>query len=479
MHVIHTSAECYPVAKAGGLGDVVGSLPKYQNAKGVKSWVVMPAYDVPWIQTNNFELVHAAKAHIGPNWFSFKVFKEEDDVLGLPLYIVSIPGRFDRSGVYIDPNSGFGYWDEFERYASFQVAVLDWISTFAQKPDLIHCHDHHTALIPFMMTSCPDYEELIGIPTLLTIHNGEYHGWYDLGKRFLLPYFHPDRAGLLEWSGKLNALSSGIRTSWAVSTVSQSYMEELKYNSAGLEPLIQSESEKSQGILNGIDSDVWNPETDPLISTNFSSKNLKKGKQLNKIDLCNQFNLDPDRPTFAFIGRLVKEKGADLLPEVIEAFLAAGYQANFVILGTGDPALHHRFREMSRQHLGYFDASLQYNEKLAHQIYAGSDFLLMPSRVEPCGLNQMYALRYGTIPIVRAIGGLRDTIVDMDEKEGYGIRFDDFNAESLLNALQRATELYQKEKTLVSLQKKALSLDFSWYKSADTYIDLYKKLTFK
>jgi len=476
MHVIHTSAECYPVAKAGGLADVVGALPKYQNEKGVDSWVVMPAYDVPFIQQHEFELVHKDKAHIGPHWFTFQILREKSNSLGFPLYIVDIPGRFDRPGVYIDPESGFPYWDEFERYASFQVAVLNWISAFAQKPDIIHCHDHHTALIPFMITSCPDYQQLRAIPTVLTIHNGEYHGWYDMGKRFLLPYINENRVGLMEWGGRLNALSAGIRTAWSVTTVSQSYMDELKYSSAGLEGLINAEYQKSLGIINGIDTDVWNPATDPLIAHTYSARDLKKGKALNKEILCNYFNLKPELPTFAFIGRLVREKGADLLPEMISWFLNSGGQANFVVLGTGDPGLQHRFREMSREHLGFFDASLQYNEKLAHQIYAGADFLLMPSRVEPCGLNQMYALRYGTIPVVRAVGGLKDTVIDMSLDNGYGIRFDHYSVEDLLTAVRRGVSVFSDKKQLLNLQKRAVALDFSWYASADKYNQLYHSL---
>jgi starch synthase len=476
MHVIHASVECYPVAKAGGLGDVVGSLPKYQIENGIDSWVVMPGYDVPWIQKHDFETVHSGMAHIGPHWFRYTIRKEVGNTLGFPLYIIDIPGRFDRPGIYLDPGSGYSYWDEFERYASFQVSFLDWVNTFRKKPDVIHCHDHHTALIPFMITSCPDYEALIGVSTVLTIHNGEYHGNYDHGKRFLLPYFYPDRGGLLDWSGSLNALSAGIRTCWALTTVSGSYMDELKYSSNGLENLIQAESSKAFGIINGIDTDVWNPQTDPLIESNFGEKNVTAGKKQNKEILCQQFNLDPSRPTFSFIGRLVKEKGADILPEVIKTYLSRGEDVNFIILGTGDPDLHIKFRDMARTHIGYFDASLQYNERLAHQIYAGSDFLLMPSRVEPCGLNQMYALRYGTIPIVRAVGGLRDTVIDMGDEGGYGIRFLQFDPNDLYHALDRAVALFKEKTHLLNLQRKAISLDFSWHKSATTYINLYKKL---
>jgi starch synthase len=476
MHVIHLSVECYPVAKVGGLADVVGSLPKYQNQAGVLSWVVMPAYQNAWMEQRTFEEVHKGHANLGASWFRFIVKRETTDELGFPLYVIEIPGRYDRPGLYVDPSSGYSYWDEFERYLSFQVAALKWISSFKTKPDVLHCHDHHTALIPFMTSSCPDFSGLKQVPTVLTIHNGEYHGWYDFGKRYLLPYYEPDREGLMEWGGRLNSLSAGVRTCWALTTVSASYLEELRQHAAGLELLMRSESGKSIGIINGIDTDTWNPQTDPYIGAHYNANTVVSGKRENKEALCHTFNIDPDRPTFAFIGRLVKEKGADILPPFISAYLQAGHQVNFIILGTGDPELHFRFRELSGQFLGYFDSSLQYNEKLAHLIYAGADFLLMPSRVEPCGLNQMYALRYGTLPIVRSVGGLRDTVIDMGDPGGYGIRFDQFTIDDLWHSVYRAEQLFKDKKQLNNLQKRAISLDFSWNLSAQKYIQLYTSL---
>lgn len=475
MHIIHISAECYPVAKAGGLGDVVGSLPKYQVAHGSKSWVVMPAYDVPWIRNHEFETTHQGFTHLAGSWFDYSIKREKHNTLGFPLYIVDIPSRFDRPGIYLDPASGYGYWDEFERYASFQIAILEWIRSFERKPDILHCHDHHTALIPFMTTSCPQFDSLIGIPTILTIHNGEYHGNYDLGKRFLLPYFHPERSGFLEWGGRFNALACGIRTCWKLTTVSPNYMNELMHGNCGIEPIIRNEAVKSTGILNGIDTEVWDPTTDPLIAHPIRPKTLSADKKKNKEALCREFMLPADRPTFAFIGRLVKEKGADLLPDLIRSFLH-GHEANVIVLGTGDPDLHHQFNAMNKSHMGYFDASLQYNERLSHQIYAGSDFILMPSRVEPCGLNQLFALRYGTLPIVRDTGGLHDTVIDMSQKDGYGIRFSDFTLEDALHAMHRAFELYHDPKRHLDLQKKAISLDFSWQSSAKQYLNLYTSL---
>jgi starch synthase len=475
MRILHISAECFPVAKAGGLGDVVGSLPKYQRAEGHDSWVVMPAYDLPWIRNHVFETVHEGFTHLGGTWFAYAIRKEKHDTLGFPLYVVDIPSRFGRPGIYVDPASGYGYWDEFERYASFQIATLEWIRSFEVKPDILHCHDHHTALIPFMTTSCPQFEALVGVPTVLTLHNGEYHGSYELGKRFMLPYFHPEKAGYLEWGGRFNALACGIRTCWAITTVSPNYLNELMHGHSGIEPLIRQEAGKARGILNGIDTEVWNPATDPLIAHAMPARSLVSGKQANKQALCHEFNLPADRPTFSFIGRLVREKGADLLPDLFMRFLER-HEANIIVLGTGDPELHHRFSHMNRSHTGFFEASLQYNERLSHQIYAGSDFILMPSRVEPCGLNQLFALRYGTLPIVRETGGLRDTVVDIGEEGGYGFRFARFTLDDALHAMERAWDLSQDPTRLARLRKRAISLDFSWQASTRRYTELYQSL---
>ena len=476
MLVIHTSLECYPVAKTGGLGDVVGSLPKYLNRKNVNAWVVMPKYDNEWANSRSYDVVHEGATYLGSQKFHYRMLREKQEELGFPLYMVDIPGRTDRPGVYVDPVSGYPYWDEFERYISFQLAVLDWFKSFPQKPDVIHCHDHHTALIPFLINSCYIYSDLITTPTVLTIHNGEYHGSYDMGKAALLPKIKPEKFGFLEWDNRLNSLASGIRNCWKLTTVSTGYLGELQTDSSGLETLMQHEASKSLGIINGIDDQVWDPAADPLIAHNFSAKTLEKGKKLNKEVLCNEFGLNPKLPVFSYIGRLAKEKGADMLPDLITSFLEAGNEANFIVLGTGDPYLHHVFNHLKGRFVGYFNTSLQYNEKLAHQIYAGSDFLLMPSRVEPCGLNQMYALKYGTIPIVRRTGGLNDTVVDVGEPDGYGVCFNQFSLEDAYHAVSRAHSMYKIKDHMKIFRNRAVALDFSWDKSADKYIELYQSL---
>ncbi len=476
MNIIHLSAECYPVAKVGGLADVAGSLPKYLLKEGVDACVVMPKYGNEWVSKHRFDTVHSAEAPLG-NWnFSFNIQREADDVLGFPLYVIDIPGRFDRPGIYAEANTGTGYWDDFERFASFQIAVLDWINASPEKPDLIHCHDHHTGLVPFMMTQCYRFSDLKHISTVLTVHNGEYHGNFDKGKYYLLPHFDDSNLGLLDWDGRLNCLAAGLKTCWQITTVSPSYMDELSYNSKGLEWLFRNEKKKSRGIINGIDTSVWDPATDEMIPVNYNRQKTAGGKRQNKILLCEQFGLNPEHPTISFIGRLAAEKGADLLPDLFRKYLESPQSVNFIVLGTGDRNLHYQFEAMNDRFTGYFDATLDYNEKLAHQIYAGSDFMIMPSRVEPCGLNQMYAMRYGTIPIVRNIGGLRDTVKDIGLPDGYGITFNDFTLEAADIAVGRAINLFTNSRKMARLRKKVMKLDFSWSASAKDYIEMYNQL---
>lgn len=476
MHVIHASAECYPVAKVGGLADVVGSLPKYLKKHDVESWVVIPKYDIEWIRNHGFEDVHEGVISLGDYKVKYKVQREDADRLGFPLFVIQIDHLFSRPGIYLDPDSGYGYWDEFERYLCFQVAILDWLKSFSQKPDLIHCHDHHTAFMPLFMSYSPVYHEFTMTPTVLTVHNAQYHGWYGREKRGLFPKIDQEGEGYLYWDGKINALGCGLRTCWQLTTVSPTYMEEMQYNSNGLESLFAHERLKSTGIINGIDPDVWNPGKDPMIAQNFDRRSYKKGKRSNKEALCKEVELDPAKPTFSFIGRLVAEKGADLLPGLLNEFMGSGAEANFIILGTGTPDTEAGLKQIEYDYPDRAKVRFAYNEPFAHQIYAGSDFIFMPSRVEPCGLNQMYAMRYGTIPVVREVGGLKDTVLDFDYTDGYGITFRDFGPESAGRALQRAMNLFENDQQLRRLQRYVMGLDFSWERSAAEYQKLYMQL---
>jgi starch synthase len=479
MNIYHISAECYPAAKAGGLGDVVGALPKYLNRKNHRASVILPKYKTDWIIEQKTEQIFKGSGPYGSKSFTFTIEKIIGVDLGFDLYVVNIPGKFDREGVYIDPWSGHAYWDEMDRFFSFQIASLEWLVQLSEKPDIVHCHDHHTSLVPFMIQQCYRYDKLAEIPTIVTIHNGEYQGRYDLFHYQKLPAFNLNAIGLLDWDGSLNSLAAGIKCAWRVTTVSEGYMKELMKYCHGLELLLRQESQKTAGLINGIDEEVWDPETDPYLKKNYSIRYRKSGKRANKEYLCSEFELDPERPLFSFIGRLVREKGADLLPKLIEQSMAEDLDLCIMILGTGDPSLHKIFNQLRGKYVGYFDTRLEYNEELAHIIYGASDFLLMPSRVEPCGLNQMYAMRYGTIPVVRATGGLADTVIDLSEKNGYGFLFDNFDADEAMESIRRAVDYYNKGKQFAEKTKEVMQLDFSWGKASEEYVKMYQQLTLK
>lgn len=471
MEIVHVAAECYPVAKAGGLGDVVGALPKYQNQLGHLAKVVMPMYRTKFLLQNEWELVHEGGQYLGPKWFHYSVIREKTNKLGFDLFLVDINGLLDREKVY-------GYDDDTERFTSFQIAVCDWISKWQHKPDIVHVHDHHAGLIPFMMKYCYAFNHLDYIPSVLTIHNAQYQGWMDWDKSFYLPSYDNWKTGMLDWKNHINPLASAIKCAWKVNTVSYSYMEELKYNSNGLEDLFEYEKGKCTGILNGIDFDFWNPETDEFLVKNYTAENVEKGKRKNKKELCKQFGLDTDKPLFVFIGRLVGEKAADVLPDAISSSVYQHHgNCNFLILGSGEPAVESHLENVKNQLSGYVNTYIGYSEPLSHLMYAGADFLLMPSRVEPCGLNQMYALRYGTVPIVRNVGGLRDTVVDMGDWQGFGIKFDNATVWDITYSVGRAIDLYyNKKEQFDQMRNFMMGIDHSWDTSAQEYISMYQSL---
>ena len=467
MEIIHLSAECYPIAKVGGLGDVVGALPKYQNKLGHVAKVVMPAYQTRFMQENEFEVVYDGWSKLGFHNFPVRIFREKTNKLGFDLYLVHISGLMDREKVY-------GYDDDTERFLAYQISVLDWISQWEHRPDVVHCHDHHTGLVPFMMAYCQQFRNISNVPTILTIHNAQYQGQFGWDKLHYIPPFDLWKSGQLDWRGAINPLASAIKCSWRVTTVSPSYLDEISFRANGLEDLLAQERGKSVGILNGIDNDVWNPSTDTMLEKQFSIKTVEAGKQANKAALCSVFNLDPDKPLYTFIGRLVGEKGADLLPDIFyNALHQAKGDINVLVLGSGDPQVEGRLNHLKDVFPGNYNAYIGYNEQLSHQIYAGADFLLMPSRVEPCGLNQMYALRYGTIPIVRRIGGLKDTVIDIGDN-GFGVCHDQTSVWDVNHAMGRAYELYLDKKKVKEIRKFMMQLDHSWDNAAQQYIDLYQ-----
>jgi len=467
MKILHVSAECYPIAKVGGLADVVGSLPKYQNNSKIVSQVIMPYYNNKFTNENKFSVEYESNLFLGESEFQFKILKLKNKSLGYGLFLVDIPELLYKDFVYS--------YDDTERFLAFQIATLNWILTLETKPTTIHCHDHHTGLVPFMMTESYEFKELSKIPTVLTIHNAQYQGWFSHNKVSLIPAFNIERLGMLDWDGVINPLSSAIKCAWRVTTVSPSYMQEMQKDANGLEGLLTHESDKCVGILNGIDTDVWNPETDPYLVKNYKKTSVQSGSKFNKKWLCNEFNLDVEKPLFAFIGRLVGEKGSDLFPEVFRKVLEKG-ECNILLLGSGHIEVENELENLKEDFKGSYNAFIGYDEKLSHIIYSGADFLLMPSRVEPCGLNQMYALRYGTIPVVRSIGGLKDTVVDISNEEGFGICHDNVTVSDISNAIDRSIELYKNQTEYKKIRKKIMSIDHSWNASAMEYINLYKTL---
>jgi starch synthase len=468
MEIVHISAECYPIAKAGGLGDVVGALPKYQCKAGHIAKVVMPMYRTKFLYANEWVVDFKGSANLGDWFFEYTIIREKTNSLGYDLYLVDINGLLDREKIY-------GYDDDTERFTAFQIAVVNWMASWEHRPDIVHCHDHQTALIPFMMKHCFNYRHLSRISTIFTIHNGQYQGWMDWSKSKLIPAWDDWKSGLLEWNGMINPMASAIKCADKVTTVSQSYMEELFWDANGLESLFEFEKGKCVGILNGIDNEIWNPETDTYFEDHFSVKAVTKGKQANKDKLCDRFGLDKTKPLFVFIGRLVGEKAADILPGAISrAINESNGAACFLILGSGQTDVEWSLQQMTNYFPGVYNAYIGYNEALSHLIYAGADFLLMPSRVEPCGLNQMYAMRYGTVPVVRSTGGLKDTVVDMGELNGYGIRFNNATEDDIVYSIGRGVTVYSDAKQLEKMRKTMMKIDNSWEATVEKYINVYQ-----
>jgi len=458
------------VAKAGGLGDVVGALPKYQNELGHIAKVVMPMYKTKFLMENEWDVVHKGRTNIGDYWFDYTLIKERSNKLGFDLYLVDINGLLDREKVY-------GYDDDIDRFTGFQVAVVDWVSSWIHHPDIIHVHDHHTGLIPFMIKHCYKYQHLQQIPTVLTIHNAQYQGIMGWDKSFLLPPWDSWKWGMLDWQNNINPLASGIKCAWKVTTVSNSYLNELRQSANGLEALFEYEKGKCSGILNGIDTEVWNPNTDTYLEEHYTLETVTEGKLKNKQQLCETFQLDIDKPLIVFIGRLVGEKGADILPSAIsDSFYYIGRKMSFLILGSGFPEVESRLSGLHRLAQHDYNAYIGYNESLSHLMYAGADFLLMPSRVEPCGLNQMYAMRYGTIPMVRKTGGLRDTVIDYGEEDGYGIVYNWASVGDITQGIWRAVNLFDDKDKVKQVREKMMQLDFSWQHSVKQYLSIYEGL---
>ncbi len=471
MNVLHISTECYPAAKAGGMGDVVGSLPKYLKATGVEGSVLIPKYQMPWFGPKQYEIVYSGAFNQRGEHISFAIELVKDADLGFPLYVANIPGKFDRNSVYLDVD-GEGYKDEVERNISFQRSALIWLNDDSSSFNLVHCHDHMTGLIPFFMQYGNDFENLRDIPSFFSIHNAAYHGKISWFHKETLPPYIDEKGGFLDWDAHIHSLACAIKCAWKVNTVSPSYMKEIQSTSNSLSPLFKEESEKCIGILNGIDVDSWDPKTDSLIKYN-RKRTWNDFKVKNKAAFAEEYGLDPETAWVSFIGRFSYQKGVDTLTPAIRSLLDKGRKVSFIVLGSGSKALEDEISALESK--DNVKTLIMYNEAVAHQIYASSDFIMMPSRFEPCGLNQMFAMRYGTVPIVRATGGLIDTVKE-SKTDGTGFSYEEATAIDLENAIERALDLYEDVDEFKKLRSRCLKQNFSWAKSAKTYASEYKKL---
>ena len=324
-----------------------------------------------------------------------------------------------------------------------------------------------------MLRHSNDYQKIKSIKTVLTIHNAQYQGAMGWEKSSLLPKWDIWKQGLLEWDGHINSLATGIKCADKVTTVSETYMAQLKYQSAGLESLFENEQAKCLGILNGIDTELWDPSTDPMVHYPYNKETVLSGKQKNKVALCAKYNLDINKPLIVFIGRLVGEKAADVLPGAIQHALdKTNGGANFFVIGAGDTAVESALNYLKQLYPENYNCWIGYDEASGHDAYASADFLLMPSRVEPCGLNQMYALRYGTIPMVRDTGGLHDTVIDMGDPAGFGIKFLHADENDIVHSVERAIELYKDKAKMTILIQQCMEIDHSW----ESVVLAYKKM---
>lgn len=472
--ILFVASECFPAAKAGGLGDVVGALPKYLNEIGHNAEVIIPKYDLPFITKQKTKTLFESHFSLGSELIHFTIECVISNELGYPLIFCSIPGKFDRNSIYLADN-GHGFKDEIARNISFQRAVLMWLASKPKRYDLLHCHDHITGLIPFMMKYCPEYKPLSEKPVVFTIHNGNYHGAFSWKHTNYLPKFSSQNAGLLEWDGEINSLAAAIKCAWHVNTVSPSYMKEIINQESTLKPLYNQEKSKCSGIINGIDTETWNPADDILLSSRLSDNDWKQFKAKNKQHLLKSHDLIARRPLMGFIGRFAHQKGVDLLCDAIAEALEMNLKISFIILGSGDTALEHKVKLLEKNYKRNVKSLIMYNEGVARKIYAGSDFLLMPSRFEPCGLNQLFAKRYGSIPFVNAVGGLRDTVVDVDQNDGEGIVMEEASVPAIIDGFKRAINLYQNKSKLTRIINRITQKDHSWHQSAHEYSELYHK----
>ncbi len=477
MRVLIAASEVAPLAKTGGLADVIGSLPRYLKEAGVDVSVIMPKYR--WIHQESLGqgefLIPIGKKNI---WGKIeRSWLPDSDI---PLFFVVQNHYFGRNGLYGE--NGQDYPDNLERFTFFCRAILEIIKRGLESPQIIHANDWQTGLLPtYIKTIFADHPELGHLKSLYTVHNLAYQGTFPSDSLFVTgigeEHFH---MGGLEFYGQLCLMKAGIEYADFINTVSRKYADEIETEEfgCGLEGVLQRRSGQLTGILNGVDYSRWSPENDQFITKTYNIDSFETGKRANKKALLERFGLPVhnDRvPLYGVISRLASQKGLDLFAEVIPSLIDAGSQ--IVVLGTGESKLEETYRKLMQHYPQSCGVEIKYDNELAHLIEAGADMFVMPSRYEPCGLNQMYSLRYGTIPVVRETGGLADTVKDIKrDPNGNGFVFTNADPTELYDACMRALELYQNQPAWNQLIRKAMSMDFSWHRAAENYKLLYEEI---
>jgi len=479
LTVLFLSTEVSPLAKTGGLADVAGSLPKALKALGIDIRVALPYYRTVKESPSQAELVIAEmETPVGRDMLRDRVYLTRL-AGGVPVYLINKDEYFDRRFLY--GTSRGDYFDNLERFVFFSRAVFNLCEKLDFQPDVIHCNDWQTGLVPaYLETLYRTHPLFAGTACLFTVHNIAYQGLFP-GEKFQvtgLPseVFHP---GGIEFWGGINLLKSGLVFSQIITTVSRRYSREIQTPEFGygLEGVVRSRKGDLFGVLNGVDYTEWNPESDRLIAANYTARNLR-GKMRCKDDLLGEFNLPErlrSRPIIGIISRLVKQKGFDLVEQIIEDLMEK--DLGLVVLGTGESAYEELFVKTARKYPGKAAARIAYDNRLAHKIEAGADMFLMPSRYEPCGLNQIFSLKYGTVPIVRATGGLDDTIVDYRSEtgRGTGFKFKQYRPSRLLQRIEDALSVFQERQKWEGIMLRGMKADFSWTRSARVYDRLYRK----
>jgi len=472
LRVLICASEIVPFAKTGGLADVAGALPKALAARGHDARVALPKYGA--VDMGQAKPTKAASVSVSLGGETHEVGVEVSQAIpGVTAYLVDSPPHFARKGLY-------GEADDAERFAVYCCAVLEFVRTSDWRPQVIHCNDWQTGLLPvYLKQAGAGDEALQAIATLYTVHNLAYQGLFPPG---VLDHIGLDASLFtvdgLEFYGQVSFLKGGLVFSDLLSTVSPSYAKEILTEEYGerLEGVLQQRRADLYGVLNGLDVDAWNPATDELIAARYGATDLA-AKAANKHALQQRLGLPqrPEVPVLGVVSRLAGQKGFDLLGEALPDLLQLDLQ--FVILGTGEPQYHELLSQFSEQYPHRLGLKLGFDNPLAHLIYAGSDLFLMPSHYEPCGLGQMISLRYGTIPVVRHVGGLADTVVDFssDPERGNGFSFQSKRATGLMEAIARAVMTMQKRATWRKLVRRAMACDFSWGRSAEAYLGIYQR----